>query len=541
MTEKQRTAYWERYTEWLTFILPRLAIRDGSSRLTNESYTALLISKGLLLRSAISLQDHINHSDDEELKEMQDQIQYLKKKIHYWQNTNDIEAHQQIFNCQVNLDRLQQRILNGVKKYGFMPDLYINVDSVKKNLNDGDVAIEFIGLDRDLEASDTTIHVKDYVAFVLKSDYNNPHIVELCNSLSLSQNSSDLSYLYEAIWQPLDNELHGAKRIFFSLDGELHKLPIEYSPIPSGKIISEVYQMYRLSSTRQLALVKKQKKRFNEITIFGNVDYYNSRGNLAIPVPVEALAKFETTKSIGKCKEKRGASKLASQTFMDLTYSKQESYSVASLCQKHNINTNLYEQDNASEEVFKDISGQSPQMLLLSTHGYFIPKEKEGTCQMNIPKDKEGAEELSLEDESLSRSGFVLAGANQYLLGNKNSLGLEDGFVTARELSRMNLDNTDLVVLSACETRLGEVSSEGVIGLQRGFKRAGVNSIIMSLWKVDDCSAALFIEYFFNSYFKFKSKQKAMFEAIKQLRSTDNRRWDDPKYWAAFILLDALD
>ena len=186
------------------------------------------------------------------------------------------------------------------------------------------------------------------------------------------------------------------------------------------------------------------------------------------------------------------------------------------------------------------MNGHSPKMLLLSTHGYFVPQESSGIYQMNIPRDKDGAEGLSIEDESLSRSGLVLAGANQYLLGEA-SANQEDGFITARELSRMNLDNTDLVVLSACETGMGETSSEGVIGLQRGFKRAGANSLVMSLWKVDDYATSLLMEHFFESYFKYHSKQKAMSETVHYLRTIDNGRWSAPQYWAAFILLDALD
>ena len=112
--------------------------------------------------------------------------------------------------------------------------------------------------------------------------------------------------------------------------------------------MSEVFQMYRLSSTRQLALLRQQNNVFNEICIFGNVDYNNTRGDLATPLAVDAISKWKSIKQTEERNEKRGASELESQTFMDLTYSKQESYSIASLCLKRDVRINLYEQDNAS-------------------------------------------------------------------------------------------------------------------------------------------------------------------------------------------------
>ena len=541
MTEKQRAAYWERFNEWLTFYLPRLASNQENPSILREAYNGILMAKGLLLRSLISIQDYIAQSGNEELEDIREQIQYLKRKIQYWQNSGRDEAGQEIFTAQTNMDRLQQRIYIATRNVDIMSDVYINTDSIIKNLKSGDVAIEFLGLNRDLEGSDSsTVRVKDYIAFVLKPEYKHPHIVKLCNSLSLPQNPDDLTKLYKSIWKPLECELQSVKRIFFSLDAELHKLPIEYSSSKSGQFMSDMFSMYRLSSTRQLAIKKKYQNENNDVCLFGNVDYDQSVGSRAKPTVANFQALSHALQDTDRPNKQRGASDIQSHTFAGLTYSKQEIYSVASLCQSHKIKTQLFEGNNATEELFKTMNGHSPKMLLLSTHGYFVPQENSDVSQMTIPRDKEGAEELSIEDESLSRSGLVLAGANQYLLGEANA-NQEDGFITARELSRMNLDNTDLVVLSACETGIGETSSEGVIGLQRGFKRAGANTLVMSLWKVDDYATSILMEHFFESYFRYHSKQKAINEAVNYLRTIDKGRWNAPQYWAAFILLDAFD
>ena len=119
---------------------------------------------------------------------------------------------------------------------------------------------------------------------------------------------------------------------------------------------------------------------------------------------------------------------------------------------------------------------------------------------------------------------------------------VDDGILTAREVSRLDLTSISLVTLSACETALGKVTGEGVFGLQRGFKKAGANSILMSLWKVDDEATCLLMTEFYKNWIgEGKSKHDALELAKQTVRSHKEKGWNDPKYWAAFILLDALD
>lgn len=114
----------------------------------------------------------------------------------------------------------------------------------------------------------------------------------------------------------------------------------------------------------------------------------------------------------------------------------------------------------------------------------------------------------------------------------------KDGVLLSAEISKLDLSNTDLVVLSACETALGNVSAEGVYGLQRAFKLAGVNSIIMSLWKVDDEATQRLMTAFYKNYLSGKSKRESLLTAQKTVRETHG--FEDPYYWAAFILLDGF-
>ncbi|MBO7134465.1 MAG: CHAT domain-containing protein, partial [Bacteroidales bacterium] len=114
--------------------------------------------------------------------------------------------------------------------------------------------------------------------------------------------------------------------------------------------------------------------------------------------------------------------------------------------------------------------------------------------------------------------------------------GIEDGILTAKEISFMDLRKTDLVVLSACQTALGEITGEGVFGLQRGFKKAGARTIIMSLWPVDDNATLLMMTEFYTNLTKGMSKREAFLAAQNKVKTTTG--FENPRYWAAFIMLD---
>ena len=146
------------------------------------------------------------------------------------------------------------------------------------------------------------------------------------------------------------------------------------------------------------------------------------------------------------------------------------------------------------------------------------------------------------EKSALLRSGLFFAGAENIIFGDPVPDGIDDGVLLAQEISNTDLSGLDLVVLSACQTAQGHTTSEGVFGLQRGFKMAGANSILMSLWKVDDAATCFLMTEFYKNWVREGKTKHDAFEAAKQtVRSHTEKGWDDPKYWAAFILLDGLD
>ena len=180
----------------------------------------------------------------------------------------------------------------------------------------------------------------------------------------------------------------------------------------------------------------------------------------------------------------------------------------------------------ATEASVKALSGQQTRILHIATHGFYQASKNA---------------ETSL-DNALQRCGLFFAGANDVWPDGPINRGTNDGVLTADEISTLDLQGLTLTVLSACETGQGDVSGDGVFGLQRGFKKAGAQSILMSLWKVDDEATCLLMTEFYRNWIAQEMTKHDALEAAKQtVRSHKEKGWDNPNYWAAFILLDGLD
>ena len=212
---------------------------------------------------------------------------------------------------------------------------------------------------------------------------------------------------------------------------------------------------------------------------------------------------------------------------------------VEEISQNFNSTPRLITDISGTEESFKSLAGSSTDIIHLATHGFFWTDEdakKRDYVTFLNPNNKILQ---SNEDKALMRSGLFFSGANIGLKGESLPDDVEDGVLTDLELSNMNLGHVDMVVMSACESGLGETSGEGVFGLQRGFKLAGANTLLMSLWKVDDTATQMLMSNFYKNYFSGKSKQQSL--KLAQLSLRNNPEYSDPEYWAAFILLDGLN
>lgn len=175
------------------------------------------------------------------------------------------------------------------------------------------------------------------------------------------------------------------------------------------------------------------------------------------------------------------------------------------------------------------MSGKNVPIIHIATHGLFV--DDNSTDHAHFLGGYRS-------DNSFGSSALIFSGANNVWSGKAVPDGVEDGVLLAEEIATMNLTETELVVLSACETGLGKITSEGVFGLQRAFKKAGVQTIIMSLWKVDDAATSMFMQSFYKHWLAGASKHDAFALAQETVRSYPEKDWESPYFWAGFIMLD---
>ena len=436
-------------------------------------------------------------------------------------------------------------------------DEFFNItwQDVQKGLKDKDVAIEFVSFELD---EDCTM----YLAYVLKPDMEAPEMVKLFEEKDLTSlypptSPENIYHKEEAsdlIWRKLEPYLEGCENVYFAPDGVLHQIAIEYLLDFEGDgTMADKFNMYRLSSTRQLA-INHDKDESTSAAVYGGIVYDND------------VASMETESR--KYKQDNEKDFLAHRGFNPfLNYAdilntrdgvkflegtKAEAEEVNKSLQANNYKTKLVTGKEATEESFKNLSGKNNGIIHIATHGFYW-KEDEADRKARSNERLMFMSTLNdngpryVEDKALTRSGLFMAGANNILSGDSIPEGVDDGILTAQEIAQMNLRGTDLIVLSACQTGMGEISGDGVFGLQRGFKKAGANSLLMSLWDVDDAATQMLMTNFYQNLMSGQSKQQSLLNAQKTVREFSGmigdryREFSDPKYWAGFILLDALN
>lgn len=190
----------------------------------------------------------------------------------------------------------------------------------------------------------------------------------------------------------------------------------------------------------------------------------------------------------------------------------------------------MFAEGAALEEAVK--RARSPRLLHLATHGFFLGEQ-------SYAGDAAADVNPGLENPMM-RSGLFFAGAERALLGARPPEGLEDGVLTAYEAAALDLQGTELVVLSACETGLGQVrNGEGVFGLRRALQIAGARAVLMSLWAVPDRETQELMGLFYDKWLAGAENHDALRAAQLEMRERIRTRYgkDLAHYWGGFILV----
>lgn len=343
----------------------------------------------------------------------------------------------------------------------------------------------------------------NYVALILKKGSELPKLVVLENGQQLETRYAKFyrnaiqqrivdDYSYDQYWTRIEPDLQGKKMIYLSPDGVYNQINLNTLKKPDADFIINRYDLVIIGNSKDLFALKNRKKivQKKEATLLGFPDY-GTKDIVALPA------------------------------------TKIEIDGVARIIKPAGYVVKQYMQKTATESNLKLV--KAPVILHIATHGYFLQDVyQEGTAF--------GVQMENANDNPLLRSGILLAGAGNTVTGKASpSLTSNDnGILTAYEAMNLNLNGTSLIILSACETGLGDVKAgEGVYGLQRSFLVAGAEALIMSLWKVDDAATQQLMTYFYTNWVKLGNKQKAFKQAQLQLMT----KYKDPYYWGAFVMM----
>jgi CHAT domain-containing protein len=293
---------------------------------------------------------------------------------------------------------------------------------------------------------------------------------------------------YEALWKPLESSLAKAKRAYVSPDGVLNQVAWAVIQTPNQLLLTEPIDLRLVSSTRDL-VEKKAGAPARTAVLMGNPDFGKT----------DAKVKFEP-----------------------LPGTHEEVTPIDRMLREAGWQVAAFEGDGASETRLKSI--RRPRILHIATHGFFEPAPAERGAVIGDP---------------MLRSGLALAGANSKAKQNRTNEG-DDGILTALEASSLDLRDTEMVVLSACETGLGQLRlGEGVFGLRRAFQEAGADAVLMSMWKVPDEETHVLMTSFYSKWLRGLDKQTALRQAQLELRGKIKEEWgkDRPLLWGAFVLV----
>jgi CHAT domain-containing protein/tetratricopeptide (TPR) repeat protein len=363
----------------------------------------------------------------------------------------------------------------------------------------------------------------EYVAFIVqrgappqlvtlgKAADIDPLVARLREALASGQDGKEVGRKLDArVMAPVRPLLKGSRKVFLSADGALNLVPFAALVDESGRYLLQDYTFTYLTSGRDLLRMGKAESKPTGVSVFANPDYQSQAGAASASKRAMGFALRKVAPLPGTAEEARAISLVLPET-------------------------KTFLQAEATESAIKSVS--RPRVLHIATHGFFLGSQRGGggtTRALEYDDSSSSGSGGGLPDRlqrenPLLRSGLLFAGASNLKGGNN-----EDGVLTALEASSLDLRGTGLVVLSACETGVGEVrSGEGVYGLRRAFVMAGAESLVMSLWPVDDEATRDLMVQYYRRLQAGQGRSEALRQA--QLGMLQSTNFNKPMFWAAFI------
>lgn len=523
MSSTEHEGLWNSLSSLFTMMTPyALEAKQTQTAFTKNCYDALVMSKSFLLESERSMYGVIKRMGTPEDMHDYTTLASMKNQVKAW--AKDYKANaDSILSVSRKVSRLENLLANRCKGYSDGTDFMdVDYNAVKQALGQNEMLIDFTDYVSQSQG-------RKYAAYIINKVQDYPLLKALfaerqIDTLGIVRPDMYYSEDYsenvlKLLWEPLKENVSEGATIYYVPSQLLFQISLESLLLPDGSLLGSHYHFVRLSSARELMKMKSESKGYksNSAVLYGGLQY-----DLETTAMAEESKKYDLSNLLAL----RGEIVRGDSVFHDLQGTKEEILKIEDLLKRNKWQVFSYMGKNGTEESFLNMHGKSPKLLHLATHGFYY-----------TPNRAENVDYLKGYTDAMSLSGLVLSGGNAAWLGKPLPKGVLGGILSANDIARLDLSNTDMVVLSACQTGQGKATSEGLYGLQRAFKKAGVGTIVMSLWNVSDKTTSEFMTTFYERLADKKNawnKRKAFEEAKVIIR----QRYLEPFHWAAFVMLD---
>lgn len=529
-----------------------------SQIISDLAYEATLLMKGIQLKSTINTMSFVLQQADSSALYIYQNLLRVKRQLadqYQWpikKRNGVMELELEAENLEKDLARLSSKFRTDLKAG------QISLKEIRSNLKSGEAAIEFV---RFVDVQADSARSVWYGAIVLIPSAANAIFIPLFEENKLEnilgeQHERKFDYvnrlynlvdrgaramdeytqsLYDLIWSPLQSYFDNIHTIYCSPTGLLNRINLDAIPIDEETNCGDKFKLKILLSTGKIVgqtdTIELTKK---SAVIYGGVQYEYDSTSIKSILEIMDISKKEMVENelIEYVRRSRNASKRGMGSWEYLRWTIKEVENIRNLFAQENYSVSTLTGIRATEESFKLLGSQtqSPYTIHLATHGFFFPEPESGNGY------NDALLTFMNSTNPMFRSGLILFGANRVWSGEKKLEGLDDGVLSAFEISQMNLSNTYLVVLSACESGLGDnKGTEGVFGLQRAFKMAGVKYLIFSLWQVPDFQTQDLMTTFYQKWLTEKIEIREAFRLAQQ----DMRvKYQNPYFWAGFVMIE---
>ncbi|WKV10755.1 CHAT domain-containing protein [Marivirga harenae] len=520
-----------------------IAYHKNDPELLGDMYDYQLATKGLIMYATAKARKNILNSDNQELKEKYQKWIATKELISQLYSMSEEEVQQQELKLDSLIEGSNELEKELSRASSDFSDAYAaksyNWKDVQMKLKDNEAAIEMIRFREFTPDSSGLFNDKvNYAALLIDKNSKSPKLILFENGLELEnryiKNYRNAirykvkdKYSYDFYWKPIAEQTQKYEKVYFSPDGIYNQISINalYNTNTEKHVLEE-QNIQLLTNTKDLIAYRERTPDSNMASapaLFGFPNYNkgmreSAEGGENVASDIVENASLNRGLRGSLQRYIRGNSLVTS-----LPGTKDEVNKIQSIYRDSKYSEpNTYLENQADENQLKRV--KNPRVLHVATHGFFLEDNETSNTD----------EEDKYSENPLLKSGLIMAGANSFIATGLNEEVSQDGILTAYEAMNLDLNHTELVVLSACETGLGELKNgEGVYGLRRAFQVAGANAIIMSLWSVDDEATQELMTAFYANWISGKDKLTAFNEAQKTIKE----KYESPFYWGAFVMV----